>query len=54
MRGLDTDRDRKLSRDEFVEGFARWFVRWDSRNQGVLAADQIRDGLNKDLSYLTK
>ena len=54
VRSLDADKDRKLSRDEFVEGVARWFARWDTEKRGVLADNKIRDGLNADLSFLRK
>ncbi len=51
VRSLDADKDRKLSRDEFVKGFARWFAGWDTEKQGLLPHDRIRAGLNKEFSF---
>jgi hypothetical protein len=50
VRSLDSDKDRKLTREEFVAGFGRWFAHWDNAKQGMLPGDRIREGLNKELS----
>ncbi|MBI1842623.1 MAG: CotH kinase family protein [Verrucomicrobia bacterium] len=47
---LDTNEDGALSRDEFTRGFAKWFDRWDKTKSGSLTEDQLREGLNEELS----
>jgi hypothetical protein len=49
MTALDADKDGRLTRDEFVGGFARWFEAWDVDRKGVLTDEQLRSGINKDL-----
>lgn len=46
---LDSDKDGTLSRDEFVNGFAKWFKAWDTDHHGALTEEQLRAGMNKDL-----
>jgi len=47
---LDADNDGSFSRVEFVSGFQKWFTAWDSRKNGYLDSDTVRDGMNKDLN----
>jgi hypothetical protein len=51
VKALDADKDKRLSREEFVGGFEKWFASWDAEKKGSLAADQIRNGLNKALPF---
>jgi hypothetical protein len=51
VKSLDANKDKKLTRDEFVNGFGRWFVAWDTGKKGVLSDNQIRNGLNKELPF---
>ena len=51
VKALDADKDKKLSREEFVGGFAKWFATWDAGKAGTLTEDQIRKGLNKALPF---
>jgi spore coat protein CotH len=47
---LDQDKDSVVTHDEFVQGFAKWFESWNTDHSGVLTEDQLRAGINKDLS----
>ncbi len=49
MTALDSDKDGALSRDEFAQGFAKWFDAWNTDKSGALTDEQLRAGLNKDL-----
>jgi spore coat protein H len=44
---LDADKNGALSRDEFMQGFNRWFKSWDKENTGSLTEEQVRAGLNE-------
>ena len=46
---FDKDKDGALTREEFVEGFGRWFDAWNTDHSGQLTGDQLRQGINKDL-----
>jgi len=46
MRELDADKNGELTRDEFVNGFKKWFESWDSAKTGSITEEQLRDGLN--------
>jgi hypothetical protein len=39
-----------LTRDEFTQGFAKWFDGWNTDKSGVLTDEQLRAGINQDLS----
>lgn len=45
---LDSDNNGSLTRDEFKQGFGRWFEAWNTSNDGQLTADQLRSGINRD------
>ncbi len=47
---LDRDADGAVTQTEFVEGFTVWFQSWDGGQQGFLTTNEIRNGLNKDLT----
>jgi spore coat protein H len=49
-RALDADKDGSISRDEFQRGFEAWFTAWNADNGGILTAEQLRAGINKDLA----
>jgi hypothetical protein len=51
VKSLDSNKDKKLSREEFVGGFDRWFIAWDTDKKGILSDNQIRNGLNKELPF---
>ena len=46
---LDTDKDEELTRDEFLQGFAKWFQKWTDGGD-TLSEQQLRAGINRDLA----
>jgi hypothetical protein len=50
MAAFDADKDEVLTRDEFTQGFAKSFDAWNTDKSGVLTDDQLRAGINQDLS----
>ena len=50
LEALDGNEDGQLARPEFVEGFAAWFKDWNSDHTGLLTPEQLRAGINEDLS----
>jgi hypothetical protein len=49
MTALDADKDGALTRQEFTQGFAKWFGAWNTDQSGVLTEEQLRAGINRDL-----
>jgi len=47
---LDDKKTGQLSADDFARGFARWFDAWNTDKTGQLTQEQLRAGINKDLS----
>ena len=47
---FDTDKDGSLTREEFTNGFSRWFETWNTDKTGLLTQDQLKAGLNNDLA----
>jgi len=50
MAALDANKDGTLARDEFTQGFAKWFQSWNTDKSGALTDEQLRAGINQDLS----
>jgi len=50
MKAFDTDKDQEISSAEAAAGFAKWFDSWNTDKSGFLTQDQLRAGLNEDLS----
>ncbi len=50
MTAFDSDKDGELTRDEFTQGFAKWFDAWNTDKTGVLTDEQLQAGINRDLS----
>ncbi len=46
LTALDINRDGEISRDEFRQGFTKWFNTWDTDRSGKLTEEQIRAGIN--------
>jgi hypothetical protein len=44
---LDADKDKAVTRDEFLAGFDRWFDAWDADLTGLLTEQQLRAALDK-------
>jgi spore coat protein H len=49
LQALDANRDGRISREEFIEGFCKWFDSWNTDHSGTLSEEQLRIGINKDL-----
>jgi hypothetical protein len=47
---LDTNKDGRVARDEFVAGFDRWFKAWNVDGGGQLSAQQLEIGIVKDIA----
>ncbi|MGO8925572.1 MAG: CotH kinase family protein [Limisphaerales bacterium] len=47
---LDVDKDGVVTQAEFTQGFLKWFDAWNTDHSGVLTEEQLRAGINKDLS----
>ena len=50
MTALDANKDETLTRDEFTQGFVRWFETWNIDRSGALSEAQLRAGINQDLA----
>jgi spore coat protein H len=50
MQALDTDRDGKLTKSEFMGGFQRLAKEWDTTGAGELGVDALREGMNRTLA----
>src|SRR5438093_1158013 len=50
MAALDANKDEAITRDEFTQGFAKWFESWNTDKTGMLTDEQLRAGINQDLS----
>jgi len=49
LQALDLDQDGRISREEFMQGFSKWFASWNTDHSGMLSEEQLRTGINKDL-----
>lgn len=47
---LDADKNGEVSKTEFINGFDKWFTAWNTDNSGLLTDEQLRNGINQDLS----
>ena len=50
METLDNNKDNEVSKQEFIDGFDKWFKSWDTDNSSSLDDVKLRAGINKDLS----
>ena len=46
---FDADKNAGLTRDEFTQGFTKWFEKWNTDQSGTLTDEQLRAGINRDL-----
>jgi spore coat protein H len=49
MAALDANKDGEITRDEFAQGFTKFFKSWNTDKSGVLTGEQLRAGINQDL-----
>ena len=49
-KALDANKDKSLTRVEFLNGFAGWFKTWNTDKSGQLTDAQLRAGIDKTLS----
>lgn len=49
LRLADTDKNQKLSRQEFLDVASRWMDSWDMDKNDLLNSEEIRAGLNESL-----
>src|SRR5205814_2202843 len=47
---LDLNHDGLITHEEFTNGFTKWFEAWNTDNSGKLTGEQLRAGINRDLS----
>ena len=47
---LDAKKDGVLTKAEFTRGFDKWFTSWNVDKSGVLTDEQLRAGINRDMS----
>ena len=50
MSALDADKSEEVTKVEFLAGFDKWFLAWNDDKTGVLTGEQLRAGINQDLS----
>ena len=50
MSALDANEDGAVTEAEFSKGFLKWFDAWNTDHTGALTEEQLRAGINKDLS----
>lgn len=50
MSSLDANKDGEITHAEFTQGFAKWFESWNVDKNGTLTDEQLRAGINQDLS----
>ncbi len=48
---MDEDKNRALTKAEFVGGFNKWFASWDKPGGGMLDEELIRTGLNQAFPF---
>ncbi|MDB6129554.1 MAG: hypothetical protein JWM04_661 [Verrucomicrobiales bacterium] len=53
FREMDANKDNKLSRQEFMDGFNGWFVEWtkSQENPSVLTLESLRTGIDKKFAF---
>ena len=50
FQALDKDKHASVTKDEFIDGFARLFQKWNGDKSGSLTFVQLRSGIEKDLT----
>ena len=52
MTALDANNDGAITRDEFIQGFAKWFTTWNTDKTGLLTGEQLRAGIDQEFPPL--
>ena len=47
---MDVNRDRAITREEFLSAFSRWFTAWDAAHTNALDEAALRAGMERDWS----
>ncbi len=50
LSALDQNKDGAVAKDEFLGKFNRWSTEWDTKKEGFLTTDSIREGMNKSFT----
>ena len=50
LAALDADQNGEITKDEFLGGFDKWFRGWNTGKNGLLTEEELRQGINRDLS----
>jgi hypothetical protein len=50
LTAMDADKSGAVTPQEQGQTFAKWFADWDKDRSGVLSDDELRSGINQDLS----
>jgi hypothetical protein len=48
MAALDANLNGEITRQEFVQGFDKWFEAWDTDKSGLLTEEELRAGISRD------
>ena len=48
LAAMDENKDKSVTKAEFLAAFDRWAKAWDKDQKGFLNEDKLRDGINKD------
>ncbi|MCZ7637083.1 MAG: hypothetical protein M5U12_14220 [Verrucomicrobia bacterium] len=50
LTAADADKNRSVTREEFVQTFQRWFEAWNKDRSGSLSEPQLRVGIDQELA----
>jgi spore coat protein H len=50
LNALDANKDGEITKPEMSESFSKWFQEWNTTKSGEVSDEQLRAGINKDLS----
>ena len=50
LNALDVNKDGEITKAEMTESFSKWFQEWNTTKSGEVSDEQLRAGINKDLS----
>ena len=50
LSALDANHDGEVTKGEFLDGFDKWFRKWNTDHSGKLTEEQAREGIAADLA----